>query len=386
MRQIIIGILAIAIIAGGIFGARKMISSRKQFQPKPKKVVTPVYTTTVENSNTTLKIRTSGQLVAKNRLRLFSEVQGVFEPTGREFKPGVHYAKGDLLIKINSEEFYATLQSQKSSLYNQIVAVMPDLRLDYPESFPHWDEYVRNFDLQEPVKPLPNPINEKEKLFITGRNLYTAYYNVESQQRRLEKYHIYAPFSGVLTQALVQPGTLVRPGQELGEFIDQSVFEMEAAVNVEYMDILKIGRPVVLRNIRHTKEYRGRVARVNGRVDQSTQTITVFIEVSGQDLKEGLYLEAELEAQEVSDTYELSRKLLLEGDQVYVVHDTTLALVTVNPVHFREESVVVKGLEEGTTLLAQNIPGAYPGMTVKIVDNQRSAFEGDTSENKSNPE
>lgn len=385
MRQIIIGILAIAILAGGIFGARKMISSRKQFQPQPKKVITPVYTTTVQNSNTTLKIRTSGQLVAKNRLRLFSEVQGVFEPTGKEFKPGVRYSKGDLLIRINSDEFYATLQSQKSGLYNQIVAVMPDLRLDYPESFPQWDEYVRNFDLNAPVQPLPEPINEKEKLFITGRNLYTAYFNVQSQQRRFEKYNIYAPYSGVLTQALVQPGTLVRAGQELGEFIDQSVFEMEAAVNVEYMDILKVGRPVVLRNIRHTKEYQGRVARINGLVDQATQTITVFIDVSGSDLKEGLYLEAELEAQEVTETYELSRKLLMEGDQVYVVNDTTLALTKVDPVHFREESVVVKGLENGTTLLAQNIPGAFPGMTVEVVGNQSSA-SGDTSANLANPE
>ena len=76
MRQFIIGILALAIIGGGIFGARKMISSRKQFQPKPRKIITPVYTSTVENTTTTLKIVTSGQLVAKNRLRLFSEVQG----------------------------------------------------------------------------------------------------------------------------------------------------------------------------------------------------------------------------------------------------------------------------------------------------------------------
>ena len=307
----------------------------------------------------------------------------VFESTGSEFKPGVNYRKGQLLIKINSDEFYSTLQSQKSQLYNQIVAIMPDLRLDYPESFPQWDAYVRDFDLNESVKPLPEPVNEREKLFVTGRNLYTTYFNVQSQQRRLEKYNIHAPYSGVLTTALVQPGTLVRSGQELGEFIDQGVYEMEAAVNVDYMDILQVGRKVALRNIQHTKEYTGRVARVNGRVDQTTQTITVFIDVTGAGLKEGLYLEAELEADEVSDTYELPRKLLLEGDQVYIVEDTTLALVNVEPLHYREESVVVRGLDEGTSILAQNIPGAYPGMAVKVVNNTSSS-NGDTSSNQVN--
>ena len=372
MRQVIISVLALAIIAGGVYGARTLISQRKSFQPKPRKIVTSVFTETVRNSNTDIKIRTSGQLVARDRLTLFSEVQGVFESTGRPFKPGVRYKRGDLLIKINSDEYYATVQAQKSQLYNQVIALMPDLRLDYPESFPQWDAYVKNFDLHGNVPPLPEPVNDREKLFISGRNLYSTYYNVLSLERRYEKYNIYAPYSGVLTAALVQPGTLVRQGQQLGEFIDQSVFELEAAVNVAYLDLLKVGESVILRNIERTKEYQGKVVRINGRVDQGTQTITAFIQVSAVGLKDGMYLEAELDARQAEDTYELSRKLLLDGDQVFVVNDTILEMQRVEPVYFKERSVVVRGLEDGTEILAQTIPGAYPGMTVSVVEQPRA--------------
>jgi len=372
MRQIIIGILAIAMVVGALYGARKLSGNKKQFQTVEKNRVPSVFTEEVQNSNSSIKITTSGQLVAKNRLNLFSEVQGIFEPGGKEFKPGVFYKKGELLMKINSDEHFAMLQAQKSTLYNQIISIMPDLRLDYPESFPQWDNYVREFDLNESVKPLPDPVNEREKLFVSGRNLFTTFYNVQNLQRRYEKYNIYAPYSGVITEALVQPGTLIRPGQALGEFINQGVYELEAAVNIEFMDILRIGKTVTLQNTRGRQTYQGKVIRINGKVDRATQTITVFIQVNDNQLKEGMYLEAELEVQEEEDTYEISRKILLDGDQVFIVRENALHLASVKPVYFKERTVIVRGLEDGTQLVSRPLPGAYAGMPVRVISSDRT--------------
>jgi hypothetical protein len=85
-----------------------------------------------------------------------------------------------------------------------------------------------------------------------------------------------------------------------------------------------------------------------------------------------MYLEAELDARQAEDTYELSRKLLLDGDQVFVVRDTVLATQSVEPVYFKERTVVVRGLKDGTELLAQTLPGAYPGMSVQVVEQPKS--------------
>jgi hypothetical protein len=141
---------------------------------------------------------------------------------------------------------------------------------------------------------------------------------------------------------------------------------------VAYLDLLKVGESVTLRNIERTREYTGKVVRINGSVDQSSQTITAFIQVSSPELKAGMYLEAELDARQAEDTYELSRKLLLDGDQVFVVRDTVLATQSVEPVYFKERTVVVRGLEDGTELLAQTLPGAYPGMSVQVVEQPKS--------------
>ena len=228
--------------------------------------------------------------------------------------------------------------------------------------------------MDNPLKELPEPESEKEKLFLSGRNIYTTFYNVQNLETQLLNYTIKAPFSGVLTEALVNPGALIRPGQKLGEFIDQSVYEVEVAINTAYGDLLAIGKSVELHNVERTKTWSGKVIRVNSRVDPASQTIPTFIQVRGKGLKEGMYLEADLTARNEQNTYEVSRKLLVENDKLFVVRDTLLDLVLVEPVYYKEFSAVVKGLEDGTKILSRVIPGAYSGMKVKIFSDETTAL------------
>jgi len=51
---------------------------------------------------------------------------------------------------------------------------------------------------------------------------------------------------------------------------------------------------------------------------------------------------------------------------MYIVRDSILDLIDVEPVYFSAESAVIKGLENGTLMLSKPTPGAYQGMQVKI--------------------
>ena len=375
IRRIILAILGIVIIYGSYTFAKKTIANKKQWQPrKEKKIETGVFVETVKNSSTPITITTSGNLIAKERVELYAEVQGIFNSSARSFKPGTWYRKGESLLELDKKEEVITLKAQKSTLYNQLVLLIPDLRLDYPEAIGKWNDYLRDFDVDNPLKELPEPESEKEKLFLSGRNIYTTFYNVQNLETQLLNYTIKAPFSGVLTEALVNPGALIRPGQKLGEFIDQSVYEVEVAINTAYGDLLAIGKSVELHNVERTKTWSGKVIRVNSRVDPASQTIPTFIQVRGKGLKEGMYLEADLTARNEQNTYEVSRKLLVENDKLFVVRDTLLDLVLVEPVYYKEFSAVVKGLEDGTKILSRVIPGAYSGMKVKIFSDETTAL------------
>ncbi len=367
MRKLIISIvIGIILIAGGLYFSGVIAGSKKNRRPRPDKVVKTVFVDTITNGTVPIVIPANGNLKAKRRVELFSEVQGVFKSGSKLFRTGQEYVQGQTLIRIDSDEYYASVQSAKSNLYNLLTSIMPDLRLDYPDIFQKWQQYLNSFDLQQSTPKIPEMGTEKERFFISGRGILSSYYNVKNLEQRLAKYNIRAPFKGVLTDALVTEGTLIRVGQKLGEYINVGVYELEVSVSKTYGDFLKVGKEVVLSNLNKTKEYNGKVTRVNGRVDQNSQTITVFIEVSGEDLKEGQYLEANLEAKEENEAIEIDRSLLLENNQIFVVRDSVLDVISVNPVYFTDKRVVIKNVPNNEVIVSKALAGAYAGMLVKI--------------------
>nr|WP_297917146.1 HlyD family efflux transporter periplasmic adaptor subunit [uncultured Allomuricauda sp.] len=367
MRKLILSIIMGGIlIVGSLYFSGVIAGSKKDRKTIPRKVVKTVFVDTVTNTTVPIIIPANGNLKAKRRVELFSEVQGVFRPGSKLFRTGQEYGKGQTLIRIDSDEYYASVQSAKSNLYNLLTSIMPDLRLDYPNIYPKWQQYLNSFDLQSSTPSLPEINSDKERFFVSGRGILSSYYNVKNLEQRLSKYNITAPFKGVLTDALVTEGTLIRAGQKLGEYINVGIYELEVSVSKTYGDFLKVGKEVVLSNLNKTKEYLGKVTRVNGRVDQNSQTITVFIEVSGEDLKEGQYLEANLEAKEEENAIEIDRSLLLENNQIFVVRDSILDIIPVSPVYFTDKRVVLKNVPNNEVIVSKTLAGAYAGMLVKV--------------------
>lgn len=375
MRKIILSLLGVLLIIGAFFASKAIVASNQRTRPKPKKVIKTVFVEDAVNGVVPIEISANGNLVAQRRLEIFSEVQGVLQKGSKLFKPGQEYRKGQTLLSLNSSEYYASVQSQKSALYDQITSIMPDLRLDYPEAYPKWQAYLNNFDVSKATPPLPEITSEKEGYFISGRNIQTAFYNVKNLEQRLGKYRITAPFTGVLTEALVTEGTLVRSGQKLGEFIDTSSYELEVAISKNYADLLQVNNEVTLSTIDGKQTYTGKVTRVNGNINQDSQTINAYIEVQGEGLREGVYLEALLQAKEEQDAISLPRGLLQPNNELFMVRDSILDVIAVNPVYFSDKEVVVKGIPEGTKIVSKPVPGAYAGMLVKIYSDKESSQE-----------
>ncbi|SDE91691.1 Multidrug efflux pump subunit AcrA (membrane-fusion protein) [Cellulophaga baltica] len=370
MRKIIISILGVLLIVASVFIANAIVDSKTTSKPKPEKVIKSVFTEKVKNGTVAIVVPANGTIIAKRRVELYAEVQGVFRGNNKLFKAGETYRKGEAIIRIDAAEYAASVQSAKSNLYNLITSIMPDLRLDYPEIFDKWQAYLSGFDMDATTPALPELSSEKEKYFISGRGILTSFYNVKNLEQRLSKYRISAPFDGVLTEALVTEGTLIRSGQKLGEFINTEVYELEVSISKTYSDLLKIGEKVNLVNLEGTAEYTGVVTRINGSVDQASQTIKAFIEVNDKRLKEGMYLEAKLDAKKEENAIEINRGLLLESDQIFVVRDSILDLIEVKPVYFSDKKVVLKEVPDGTVIVSKPVVGAYAGMLVKVLENE----------------
>ena len=129
MRKYISIGLGILMVIGAFYVVKVMIASNQRPQRKAKKIVKTVFIDVVENKDIPIIINANGNLVAKNKIDLYSEVQGILKPLSKDFKAGTTYKKGEVILRINSEEHYANLQAQKSNLFNSITSIMPDIQI-----------------------------------------------------------------------------------------------------------------------------------------------------------------------------------------------------------------------------------------------------------------
>ncbi|MDP5043425.1 MAG: efflux transporter periplasmic adaptor subunit, partial [Leeuwenhoekiella sp.] len=156
--RLIIGlvILGVAIAIGYSIANRD-----KDIPVKVDKVVKTVFVEEVKNDTVPIVIPANGNLVAKNRLELYAEVQGIFRSSAHDFKVGQSYTRGETLLNLDSSEYYASVQAAKSELYNLVTSIMPDLRLDYPEIFQKWQTYLNGFDINKSTPQLPETDSQK---------------------------------------------------------------------------------------------------------------------------------------------------------------------------------------------------------------------------------
>ncbi len=372
-----IGVAAGLLILVAAFFLGNLLKEMKEPPPRRSafEQVVSVDVMRVKNGDIPTSLKVQGELVAYDKIDLFAEVSGTLVESSRPFKVGSFFPKGSLLIRIEADEARLSLLSQKSDLLNSITQMMPDFKVDYPESFAHWQEYLRNYELEGPLRSFPEPANDQERFYIASRNLYSQYYSIKSAEERLEKYDIVAPFSGVITEASIHPGALVRNGQKLGELMSTGAYELEVTVPLADLRYIAIGNPVSLASNDINGSWTGKVRRINDQVDPTTQTVKVFIDVRGRELKEGMYLQGEVEAMEIEQAVRIPRDLLTDQRGIFVVQDSVLRYQDLEVVKITASSAIVRGLKDGAVLLQEPLPSAFDGMKVRVRNESARAEE-----------
>ncbi len=358
-------IVAILIIAAGIVGFRYISKMKKAPTKKidKREVIAPYIE--VVNGRMPLIIEGSGQVKAKDRIDIFSEVNGVLQKTNKDFRTGVSFNKGELMIRIDDSEFRASLYAQRSDFQNLITSLLPDIKLEFPEEFDKWYDYLTTLEIDKSLKPLPEIKTKKEKFFITGRKIYTSFYGIRNLEARLDKYNIRAPFTGIVTESNVNPGTLIRAGQKIGVFSNIGVFELELSVKAVDANLISVGDKADIISSDDGTVWNGKVSRMNPAIDLNTQTVSVFVESSDKGLREGMFVKARIASGSMDNVFEIPRNILVENSWVYVIKpDSTLEKHVISPVRFLDKSVIVKGFSDGTKIVSRNIPGIFPGMKI----------------------
>ncbi len=325
----------------------------------------------IKADSVAISIPIDGPVQAFNKIELFSEVSGVVNRSSAKFKEGQAYAEGEVFLDLDDSEAKSAYRSARSNFISLIGQVLPDIKLDYPERYDAYYKYLQVLNQSQNLLSPPQENLEKLKLFLSGRGFYSSYQSAESARVRLAKYQLKAPFDGSLTEALVEPGQLVRAGQILGEFIGEGQFEMLANISPSQARMISIGDSVSLHSTDGQREYRGVLYRINEKVDPATQSIGVFIRLEGADIIDGEYLRGDLSGNSLANAMQIDRKLLIDENSLYQIVDSSLQVLQIEILHSDPEHIIFTAPDSVLRIPSGKIPGAYPGMKVRLTKADR---------------
>jgi len=370
-RKIIIVAIGIFILGGSVV-LSVVLSGMKQNEEKEKLVipVKAVRTETVKYNDVETSITGFGRVLAAESIQIIAEKSGKIQRNGARLKEGKSFKEGEFLFRIDDTEAQLNLLSQKSNFLRDLASILPDMKIDFPDSYEQWKNYFNSIELDKDIPKIPNYNSEKEKTFLATKNIFSGYYNIKSTEASLEKHNVYAPFRGTITEVFQQEGSFVNPGSPVVNFIRTDKKELRIAVDVEEIKWIKRGSEVRIIDESSSKEWPGIVSRIGEYVNQNTQSLDVFVEIGAGTgvLYDGQYLKAVLAGARIENASIIPREAVFDRNKVYVFKDSVLKVRNIQVEKSDENTIVYRGLNEGEEVVVEALLNAYNNMKVRRLE------------------
>ena len=219
--------------------------------------------------------------------------------------------------------------------------------------------------MNSPLPVFPSFSSTKEKNFIISRSFLSEYYSIKSDEERLKKYLITAPFNGSIIEAFTDEGAVVNPGSPIVNIIRKGDLEIEIPINPDYISKVKKGYEVIL--TQDNNQYSGSITRIGDFVNANTQNLSVFAKLvsNNNNLLNGMYLEASIKCDGFENVVKIPRKAVFGNNMIFTVNEDSLLIPKkINVKSMQNNLVLASGIENATILVIEPVINAKDSMKV----------------------
>jgi len=186
-----------------------------------------------------------------------------------------------------------------------------------------------------------------------------------------------APFSGVVSARVAQPGERVAIDARVVELVNLASLELEATLSAADSVGVRVGQTARLQIEGRTQNVDARVQRINPSAQVGSRSVLVYLQLQGEPgLRQGLFAQGVIgtEVREVlavplsSVRTDRSQPYVQVIDNQHVAHRTVQLGLRGSRVDqpLAETWVEVSGIEPGVQVLAGSLGGLRPGLAVQI--------------------
>lgn len=357
-KKIIYGVLSLVVLVGAIGFSGHLINAKPDPRKDNKKHnVTYVKAEQVHYTAQGGTLNYRGRVTSYDNVSLSAEVSGKLMQGDVRFKAGERFRKGQVLLRIYSEDVEASLKSAKS-IYLQVISnILPDIKVDFPEEYEKWLSFFEAIDVASDLPTLPSIASDKEKVFLASNNVLGTYYSLVQQEINLSRYTIYAPFNGSFKSVNKEIGAVSSMGAELATLIRTDKLEIVVPVFPADLNQIELGEQVQIYNDHTAKQQMAMVSRISDFVEASTQSVNVYLTYDAQrgaGLLEGEYVEVIFKGQTVLG-FEIPREALVDAQQVYVLDDKSLVKQEVTILRQLEDSYIISIADSSAYIVTESI-------------------------------
>ncbi len=355
---------------------------RNKYQPPPPP---EVGVSKPQLKRVTLYLELTGNTSAFNKVDLVARVQGFLDKVG--YKDGDRVAAGTTLFQIERAPYETSLQIAEATVKQQealLVQYDADLK--------------RQMDLSQRQVASEAKLDEsRAKRDSTVAALEQAKGQVQQAKINLAYTEIKAPFAGVVTARLVDPGSLVGAGgpTKLATIVqidpiyvnfsvnEQQVLQIRQQLRSQGVTLKDLG-PIPVEVGLQTERgfpHAGKIDYIAPDLDQSTGTLSVRALLDNKDavLLPGLFVRVRVPTQRDVESLLVPDRALGNGQQgryLLVVNDKNV--VEQRPVETAEAvdgglRIIKAGLKPEDRVVVSGIQRAVPGSAVKPVDTTLAA-------------
>ncbi len=304
----------------------------------------------------------SGTLVAERTAQIRAEVPGSVVQVFHD--PGARIAQGASLAKIDDRAISDLYLSAKSGLTAAQNGADIAAR-----------ELSRAEKLVAAGAIAERELENVRRGDLTARTMLDdAKARLASAQKQLDATNVLAPYAGIVSERMVNPGDIVAPGSPLFTVVDPATMRLEAAVPAEQLSQVRVGAPVRFSVTGYPgRTFDGRVSNVNPSADPQTRQVRLFVRIpnAGNQLVAGLFAEGRVasDSRETLTVPELAVDLRGLTPSVLRLKNGRTEKVEVT-LGARDEQMeryeITAGIAAGDTLLVGPALGISPNTPLKV--------------------
>jgi len=373
MKRIILITISVIAVLFPIFMLLSSILSPNQEEKDENSAIEDIFSqvtcSNVEISDFESIIDFSGKVVSVNKIPISSEVNGVFLTSNENnFKVGQKFKKGDVLIKLDCSDLEFQLKSSKIEFKQLLLQVIPDLKSDFPASYDKWLDYVNNFQIEGSLLQHPDSENEKQSNFLASRGILNSFVQLQRIQNQLDKSVIKAPFDGVVTQSFLRSGMNIVPYQKLGEFMDDTNFEIVTSFALDESNFIEIGDKAMISSygnyLSNQENFMIELIRMGNYVNPLTQGIDVIFRVNNPLLLDGMYVNGSIQIKKDIEVSKIHKEKLIDKKYVLLNLNNKIKQKEVNIIFPENDSILIEGLSIRDCLIDNYPDYWFDGMEI----------------------